>query len=130
MRHVQIDRTLWLRGEKDSSLFRPADGKSCCVGLVCVALGVPKEKMAHVGTIDDLVVEFTDVPKEFVIENESHHECNCDNCEEGDTRQYTEKHYLSDMYSINDDLATDDTHKETELVPLFAKVGLEVEFIN
>ena len=129
MRHVQIDRTLWLRGEKDSSLFRPEDGKSCCVGLVCAELGVPKEKMAHIGTIDDLVVEFTDVPKEF--KNENHHECNCDSCEEPDTRQYTEKHYLlSDMYRINDDLATDDVDKERKLIPLFASVGLEVEFIN
>ena len=130
MRHVQIDRTLWLRGEKDSSLFRPEDGKSCCVGLVCAELGVPKEKMAHIGTIDDLTSEKVVVPLEFVIENESYHECNCDSCEESDTRQYTEKHYLSDMYSINDDLATDDVDKERKLIPLFASVGLEVEFIN
>jgi hypothetical protein len=34
------------------------------------------------------------------------------------------------MYTVNDDKSTDDAYKETTLVPLFAGMGLKVEFIN
>lgn len=42
-----IDRTKWLRGEgsMNSFLLRDGDEKQCCIGFLCEALGVPREKL-------------------------------------------------------------------------------------
>jgi hypothetical protein len=45
-----IDRSMWLHGEGivggESSLLRTRDGKRCCLGFYCAALGVPDEDLA------------------------------------------------------------------------------------
>ncbi len=42
---VIVDRSKWLRGEGtvNSMLLRPSDGKMCCLGFVCLALGRTEE---------------------------------------------------------------------------------------
>lgn len=129
MKHVQIERAKWIRGEKDSMLYRPADGKSCCVGLVCAALGVPQHEMANIGSVEDLLDFNTKgVPAEFTEANTDYHECNCESCD-GPVAEFSEKHQLTELYGINDAVDMDDHFREAKLVPLFAKLGIEVEFV-
>ena len=132
MKHVQIDRTKWIRGDKNNSmLYRPSDDKSCCVGLVCEALGVSKTDMAHVGTVEDLVSPGREVkvPSEFTIENAEAHTCNCEHCNSS-MPAFSERFTLSELYAINDSEDLNNTERESTLIPLFASLGIEVEFIN
>lgn len=47
---VEISRAKWGRGQPiGSALKRGDDGKMCCLGFVCVAAGVPEEKLVNVG---------------------------------------------------------------------------------
>lgn len=49
---VVIDRRRWLRGEGPdaSRLLRKTDGKMCCLGFVCEAVGVSAERLVNRGT--------------------------------------------------------------------------------
>ena len=42
---LTISRAVWLRGERESMLYRPEDGKMCCLGIYLESLGVSKESM-------------------------------------------------------------------------------------
>ncbi len=37
-----VDRSRWLRGERNSFLQRTTDGKRCCLGFLALACGVPE----------------------------------------------------------------------------------------
>lgn len=47
-----IDRSKWLQGEASvvSMLLRPQDGKMCCLGFYCLALGAPEKSINRVHT--------------------------------------------------------------------------------
>lgn len=46
---LTIERSKWLRGEgtRDSSLYRPEDGKMCCLGFDALAHGLTLDDIAH-----------------------------------------------------------------------------------
>ena len=139
MRKIQIDRRTWIRGDdtvaataedgtpyaQGSMLLRPADGHMCCVGQVCVQLGIPAKKLEGVATVDDLFNDKVEVPEEL---REPNRYASSYNDEEAES--FVEADGLGLAYSINDDPDTTDEYKEAELIPLFAKLGLDVEFIN
>jgi hypothetical protein len=50
-----IDRTKWLRGERDSKLLRSDDGKQCCIGQVCSQLKVDDSRLRDVGTVNSIL---------------------------------------------------------------------------
>lgn len=39
---LTIDRSKWLRGDPNSMLLRPTDGRMCCLGFLGLALPVGK----------------------------------------------------------------------------------------
>jgi len=129
LKHVQIDRTKWIRGEMDGVLYRPSDDKSCCVGLVCAALGVSKTDMAHVRTVEVLVSGNIQAPSELTIENAKSHDCECARCGSS-VPSFSEHFTLSELYSTNDSDKLNDTERESKLIPLFVSLGIAVEFIN
>lgn len=52
-----IKRSEWLRGEEDDwnvFLYRNADKKKCCLGILGEACGIPLENMANVYTPESL----------------------------------------------------------------------------
>lgn len=131
MRTIKIDRKTWLRGgvnmmvpvegmtveeareaggdwlQEDSMLLRD-DGLMCCIGQACSQLGTLRAALEFKSTTDELEREQT--PEEF-------------RTEEASAR-------LSMAYSINDDEDTTDAEKEAALVPLFAEMNIQAEFIN
>lgn len=137
MRSIKIDRLTWLRGQDGSQLYRDEDKLMCCIGQALNQCGVPIDTLKGHGTVNDLIgiiVENEEAPKdivptEFLDENDEAHDCNCDHCESR-TAKFEEVDLLGAMYSINDDKNTDDAFKESQLVPMFARIGLEAEFIN
>jgi hypothetical protein len=45
-----IDRSKWLRGEGDkSALLRASDGKMCCLGFYCLAVGLTENQIRNKG---------------------------------------------------------------------------------
>ena len=50
---VKIDRNRWLRGEgtHTSLLRRASDGKMCCLGFLCGALGVKNDVITGIGNL-------------------------------------------------------------------------------
>ena len=52
---VVITRSTWLRGDRRrSKLYNPELGKMCCVGFMCLAKGISKQKMDNIGGVHDL----------------------------------------------------------------------------
>ena len=49
---LTIDRERWLRGEgsTNSKLLRLSDGKMCCLGFYCIALGLSQEQIREVNS--------------------------------------------------------------------------------
>lgn len=110
MRFV-IDRSKWLRGEDESQLFRPRDGRMCCIGQVCLQLGLDTNdisRKAGVSTLD-LSRQFYVVP---LVE---------DGASAG---------WVRDCYGINDDKEITDKKRERLLVKKFAANGHELVFID
>ena len=110
-----IDRKVWLRGEGDavSRLLRPEDQKMCCVGIYGKALGLPDKVLEDVTTATGW--GGTTVWPDWVLE-----ECHT----LGKTTD------IAEVYVTNDEMDFNDRERETRLTLLFAKHGVEVEFIN
>jgi hypothetical protein len=113
-----IDRSKWLRGEgaEDSYLFRPSDGKMCCLGFYGSACKLNTEQMAARGT-----------PY---------------NVSEPDKTWTASAHWLfnsafSDASSTcfrlmeaNDNEELPAEEREEDIIRLFAEHGVEVEFVG
>lgn len=114
-----IDRNTWLRGEgtENSFLLREKDSKMCCLGFLGAACGVPSESMTNTEAPALLNQDHRDLFPDFLfhggrdLNQDSSDECNS-------------------LVEINDDEELTPEEREAELTMLFAKHGIEVEFIN
>jgi hypothetical protein len=130
MRMLTIDRQVWLRGEgEDSScLYRPRDGKMCCLGIYLTSLGVPKDSLAHVVSPGKLNTELprgagwllrnglhTDIAANLMIANDTGTTgplLDPDHCVEGDGDRVTPR------------------QRETCIRALFRQAKIRVRFTN
>lgn len=54
-----IKRSKWLRGEgvSKSRLLRKGDGKQCCIGQICLQLGVPDKAITDITDVNNILIE-------------------------------------------------------------------------
>lgn len=112
---LTIDRTKWLRGEggEESFLLRGSDKKMCCLGFYGLACGISENMLLNNRNPYAL--------KKAGVEFPQHSEWLFQNLPSGG--------YVSTdcgrLMEINDSLAN-----EWEISEIFARNGVEVEFIN
>jgi hypothetical protein len=118
-----IDRTKWLRGEgvEKSYLLRECDGKMCCLGQFAIFCGLDPERITNVDSPDMVPVSHDE---SAAVVWETHNRAAGflfrDN--------YDTSSVCSDLMEANDEISTDDLDREREIIKLFAKGGIEVEF--
>jgi hypothetical protein len=127
-----IDRSKWLRGEggKDTSLYRPKDGKMCCLGFYCRSLGFGAAEMADeadpyslfLRTIAD--VGNTDALTEWLVEVEHIEE------DGADEDLVCNSPHTDALIEVNDATEFTDGMREAFIKETFAKHGVEVEFVD
>lgn len=106
-----IKRSKWLRGEGvgNSQLFREGDGKMCCIGQVCLSLGIDEVFLRdHAGL--GLEEEF-EKPELFTAGHSVHP-------------------WIWDAYKINDSQYIDDRTRERQLKELVGRNGHEFVFVD
>jgi len=126
-----VSRARWARGASENYLFNPSTEKMCCLGHYGVACGIPRDAMTLVGnpyTLGDL------------SRDERVHELWNKLCEWHEPEGMQADPYLEPEYdnselargaiTINDDPQMTDAERELALTILFAKWGIEVEFID
>lgn len=110
---LTIDRPTWLRGEGGdaSALLREKDGKMCCLGFYALACGMEKEDIVGRGGPRSVTMT-TDTPLP-----EQMQWLMCGPAE-----------HSGDATAL---MVENDNHaKEERIAELFAKHGVEVEFVN
>lgn len=110
-----IDRRTWLRAEgpNRSKLYRPSDGKMCCLGQVCLQEGL------RVDQIYDLSSPFYLSPTasekiKWMFEDQPY--------------SYMKKP-ICDMMYVNDSEVSDEEIEE-KLIKFAKELDIELEFIN
>jgi hypothetical protein len=119
-----IDRKTWLRGEgnEKSALLRECDGKMCCLGVFALAIGLSAERISNVESpemvpvagaesVASLWKKFNPVSGFIFNGGEASVVCR-------------------DLMCTNDDQSMYDVDREEKIAKLFAKGGVEVEFIG
>lgn len=114
-----IDRTKWLRGEGEgkSFLFRPEDEKMCCLGFYGLACGLSQEELSGIknpgapGIIEkfpDWLIQLKPARRWFDQVSEA----------------------CGSLIIINDKEGIFEKDREKQIQVIFAKNGVEVEFIG
>ena len=113
--HVQIDRAKWLRGDGGASLLLDPDtGAMCCLGFVCLAMGLPESAIrlradpAQLETAARKAVPRLTAPHQEDL--------------------YGLTPLSARAIRVNDDRFTADDRREAELVELFADADIALEF--
>jgi hypothetical protein len=107
---LTIPREWWLRGEGGgmSRLLRVEDRKMCCIGLFALqVLKMRESQIEDAKTLSD--VRNTDCGWPITLEGKPIGS-------------------MSEFYSVNDNICISDDVREGELIKLFAKLGVTVEF--
>jgi hypothetical protein len=120
MKKFIIDRLTWLRGEGSdkSRLYRPSDGKMCCLGQIACQYGYTKEEIS--GRSSPFGMYSNEIPnKNKFYEKFAYVTL------QGDNREMPGK-----MMEINDDITLDSQSMENKLQALGLEMGIELEFIN
>lgn len=105
-----IYRDKWLRGEgtDTSCLLRSFDQKQCCIGFLCEALGVPREELVKYLASQSLARKFPSLPNWLTNIGSSD---------------------LFAAYNANDDVLLSDEDRENRITKIFARHGIEVDFV-
>jgi hypothetical protein len=62
IRRLIIDRSKWLRmeGADNTSLYRPEDGKMCCLGMLALRCGAKEDDIKNLLTPDQVPIDWPD----------------------------------------------------------------------
>lgn len=127
---LTIDRSTWLRGEgpNASRLLREADGKMCCVGFLGLACGLTKEQLLEKTTVAQLVKTAAYKPSpEHPVSLDDMYRPHFDFVRGLTVAANSD--VANDLYNANDETLISEATRETSLAVLFAKIGVEVEFV-
>lgn len=125
---VTVERRRWLRGEGStpSRLLRSTDGKMCCLGFACLALGKTEDEIRdrksplsrNIVTPDDRIVENSRAP-------------GFDTCLiEIDHRGPQHRDETTKAMSVNDETGLDDPFREGRLTALLEPLGIDLVFVD
>lgn len=116
-----IERKRWLRGHSDGVLLN-TEGKMCCLGFACDALGAEPDAMLGAGTpedLDELFQGLTRLPETYKEE---------DLAFKRGTR-YFDTNVVDDAVEANDSMHITDAEREPKIKEILARAGFEVEFV-
>lgn len=120
MQKLIIDRNEWLRGEgSDASyLLRATDGKMCCLGIYALSCGLTKDmiRSCRAPTSVSRSVLFDNGPTPRSL------------FEEKAPWLFDDSEEVAELIDINDEGCK--STREANLAAIFARHGVEVEFIN
>ena len=111
-----IDRKIWFRGT--TSRLLAEDGRRCCVGIYCAALGVPDEAIRNGRTVDEL-------DKQEDVDSIKRLAPWLSGVDIGGNYLNAEKLYLT-----NDAANISERKREQLISRTFADNGVEVEFVG
>lgn len=114
---LTINRPQWLRGEGStaSRLVRVADDKMCCLGFYGLACGIPKAKMTNIQSF---------LPFESKISLPDSMSWLL-----GEKKEWSSK-LGAKLMLTNDNEEKTNQDRESELIELFAQVGVELTFTD
>jgi hypothetical protein len=117
---LTIDRSTWLRGEGSTNAYlrRKEDGKQCCLGFYCAALGLDSGKLVDVKSPIGIEALYKDTL--FPIEAAKW-------LFGGNVFNVSEECYQ--LTIANDTLAIAEDKREETVKEIFAKHDVEVEFV-
>jgi hypothetical protein len=122
MYKLTIDRNTWLRGEggDDSFLLREVDGKQCCLGFLGFACGATRKQLigARTPSVSRVLDIFNKDLGKFLFVSDHWNEFSKD---------------AEELMYINDRLPeyfSSETEREKQLTEIFARNGIEIEFVN
>lgn len=105
---LTIDRSIWLRGEENSMLYRQNDNKQCCIGIYLESCGMSKEDLMGVMTAGSLEDFERTLPEEA---------------------KWLEDDEIANMFYItNDHEKLSSFQRETVLKGAFKQQGITVKF--
>lgn len=107
-----IERSKWFRGQGvDPSFLLTEDGKKCCLGFFSLACGLKKKHIRGIKSPHHIPVK---VPEQmrFLIAGKDASDASVA------------------LMSVNDSTVTFEKKREKQLTKLFAKEGIEVEFVD
>jgi hypothetical protein len=114
-----IKRSAWLRGDPENSrLLRASDGKKCCLGFYCLAVGVPKKAVrATTSPARPNVHPILPLDAKWLVNRHN--------------RPLWPKASPDcyDLMRVNDDPYINDAEREKEIRRLFAKHDVRVKFV-
>ena len=105
-----IERSKWLRGQKDSYLLHPDNGTMCCLGFLGCAVGLSKKVIKGQGVPSEVK---TNKWPELINSKYAHSTDLCDK-----------------IVVTNDSILTTDKAKERKLKALFKKADIHVTFVD
>jgi hypothetical protein len=114
-----IDRSKWLRGEgaNPSALLRSEDGKMCCLGFYGLACGAKPRDIRDVSAPADLAGR---VFPGWLTRVDSDDGCD----------SIANSPDAAMLMNINDEIHMSDNQRERELSEIFARHGIDVEFVD
>lgn len=118
-----VDRSKWYRGRgSDYSRLVLADGRKCCVGFFGEqCLGLTENRMREQPALSDLysvvVIDGVRFDKGISPDRDV-------------LREWQEKIRREYIYSLNDNQLISDEGRERKLIEQFARIGVDVRFVN
>lgn len=117
---LTINRPNWLHGETSSNsyLYRPHDGKMCCLGFYGLTCGVLKDQMRNKTQFYESDIEHIKLDKQmhWLVK-------------EKNQRLFQSKD-ANELMSDNDDPFLGEDAREAQIIKTFAKHGITVTFTD
>lgn len=116
-----IERERWFRGRDNARLLvnvatdSPDFGKMCCLGFFGIACGIDPEQLLGMGSPEDRKEE----PWSSWVLREN-----------DETGYVEDSRSINSLIAVNDDRKISDAARESRITELFAKHGVEVEFVD
>ena len=121
-----IDRSLWYRGNDGAQLLLDKgskdEGKMCCIGIFCKALGLKDESLLGIGFPADL-----ETKEQKGLYEKLHGGTGAFLLYEDDG-YYRDSDATNSLTEINDDKGITEKEREKEIAALFGANGVEVKF--
>lgn len=135
MKKLTIDRKRWLRGEGSevSALLRKNDGKMCCIGFYALQVGYTPTDIEDIQTPPSLSQQGAELKPDMLrlVTEQLNYQL-----KKPYHTRYLANEVCADLMEINDrvdnglDGAFPEEEREERIRKLFAKIDVEVEFIN
>jgi hypothetical protein len=128
---LTIQRSKWYRGQDstESRLLRP-DGRMCCLGFYAKALGATDDQIESLHTPAMCLSNPNILPNPFTWGNGGEWLLFLPPNAPKTIRNHQNSKTCSALMNLNDDREINDETREKEVKEIFAKNGVEVEFVD